>query len=107
MNEKVYAGRKTETHNEYGYLQDSHSGEYSVGNFKVTNSTAIYDNINHDVQISENITSNIIHYYTAFCSATDNITIGGKEQTAYIIDSQQWAKAKVNRDYKGGAPRFS
>lgn len=99
MTEKVYAGRKTETKNEFGYMKDDNTGEYSLGNFKVTTTIAIYDNISHDVQITENINSSIIHYFSASCTGTENMNINGKEQTTYIIESQRWAKSKINREY--------
>lgn len=99
MSESVYAGRKSETHHEFGYLRDTKTGEYSFGDFKVTTTSNVYKIVNHQVEISEHITSNIIHYFTAYCSGTEKLTIAGVEETAYIIDSQQWAQSKLNRDY--------
>ena len=99
MSEKAFLGRKSETHNDFGIHVDSETGVRSLGNFKITTTSNVYETVKHEVEISENITSNVIHYYTAFCSRTDKLTVAGTERTAYIIESQQWAKGKLNREY--------
>ncbi|NJN41867.1 MAG: hypothetical protein HC811_06195 [Flammeovirgaceae bacterium] len=99
IKESVKAFSYTTTDNKVGYYQDSESGAFSHGEFKVTERHDVYQTISHKLKISENIENLTINYFVANVTAQEKITVGGKAYDAFVIESESWSKGGIVRDY--------
>ena len=99
MTEKVYAGRQTTTKNDFGIHTDSRTGVRSLGNFKITSSYSVYNDIKHQVNITETVMNHTIHYVDAIVVDSVMLTFGGKDYMAFIIESETWTKRESIKDF--------
>ncbi|MFZ1809417.1 MAG: hypothetical protein WAU36_19460 [Cyclobacteriaceae bacterium] len=99
VKESVKAFSYTTTDNKVGYYQDSRSGAFSHGEFKVTERHDVYQTISHKLKISENIENLTINYFVAKVTAQEEITVGSKTYSAFVIESESWSKGGMVRDY--------
>ena len=71
-----------------------------MGQYEVTERHNVYDVINHQVKITEQIKGLIIHYMGAIVTGKEKIKIGNEDFDAYVIESESWSKNDVIRNYE-------
>ncbi|MEQ8303006.1 MAG: hypothetical protein RIB47_06415 [Cyclobacteriaceae bacterium] len=98
--EAVKAFSYTTTENKVGYYQDTESGLFSNGEFKVTERKDVYQTITHKLNVSQHIQNLTINYYVAQVTAEEEVKIGAKTYKAFVIESESWSKGGVVRDYE-------
>lgn len=99
MKEKVLSFSYTTTEYEsFGFGQDN-AGNYGWGPIEKRVQHDVYDLISHEIQVTEQINNVTINNAVAIVTGTEEMTIGGEKVTAYIIESEQWTKQEVVRDY--------
>ena len=97
--ESVKAYSYTTSSNKVGWMQDSYSGKYAYGTYRVTETHDVYKNISHKVSVKEQIKNLTIHYYSAVVTGKETVQIGSQSYEAFVIDSQTWSKTDHLRDY--------
>ncbi|MEQ8364439.1 MAG: hypothetical protein RH948_16305 [Cyclobacteriaceae bacterium] len=98
--EAVKAFSYTTTENKVGYYQDSESGLFSSGEFKVTERHDVYKTITHKLNVSQHIQNLTINYYVAQVTAEEEVMIGSKPYKAFVIESESWSRGGLVRDYE-------
>jgi len=99
VKESVKSFSYTTSKNQIGWMQDSYSGDFSFGEFKVTERHDVYTTISHKVKVTQNIQGSIIHYFVAKVTGEETIQLGAKSYPAFIIESESWSKGGLVVDY--------
>lgn len=82
----------------FGYGTDA-NGNYGWGPVDKTVRHDVYETINHLVTISQQIKNVTINNAFAMVTGTEEFKWRGQTLTAYIIESENWSKQEVIRDY--------
>jgi hypothetical protein len=95
-----FQGYEKSIHYETGLGYDLKSSEWAYGKWEVTETKAIYENIDVKVKQIFKPTYHAMHYLNARVTAQEEVTIDGTKYNAFVIESESWVKYKVEASYE-------
>lgn len=100
VKKRVFSHNETSTTTGYGYATDSRTGQTGYGEYTKTTTRAVYDMIDVDVRQTLSTSGHSVHYMYAEVTAEDEVTINGTKYKAFVIESENWTKMKMNVSYE-------